>query len=161
ESFAGYRRYARDVEDNRLRSRFPLSVRDNVLGPLGRWYPATEGVPRVLSGKSFLQRLARDPLEGYLSRVTVPETIRQDLFSGDLKKELRGYDPLDQFREHYRRADTEDLLSRIQYLDIKTYLTDAICVKVDRASMAVSLEVRSPLLDHQFMELAARIPSSL
>src|SRR5262249_16920539 len=120
ESFAGYRRYARDVEDNRLRSRFPLSVRDNVLGPLGRWYPATEGVPRVLSGKSFLQRLARDPLEGYLARVTVPETIRQDLFSGDLKKELRGYDPLDQFREHYRRADTEDLLSRIQYLDIKT-----------------------------------------
>src|SRR5262249_25133185 len=65
----------------------------------------------------------------------------------------------EQFREHYRRADTEDLLSRIQYLDVKTYLPDDICVKVDRASMSVSLEVRCPLLDHRLMELAARIPS--
>ncbi len=161
ESFAGYKRYAYDVEDNRLRSRFPLSFRSKVLGPLGQWYPALEGAPRVFRGKSLLLRLGQDPLEGYLARITVPESIRESLLSHDLKKELHGYDPLDQFREHYRRADTDDLLSRIQYLDIKTYLTDDICVKVDRASMAVSLEVRAPLLDHRFMELAARIPSNL
>jgi len=161
ETFAGYRRYVYDAEDNRLRSRFPLPFRSNVLAPLGHWYPALEGAPRMLRGKSFLQRLGQDPLEGYLARITIPHSIRESLLSDDVKKELHGYDPLEQFREHYHRADTEDLLSRIQYLDIKTYLTDDICVKVDRASMAVSLEVRSPLLDHRLMELAARIPSSL
>lgn len=161
ESFAGYKRYAYDVEDNRLRSRIPLSLRSKVCEPLGQWYPALEGAPRVFRGKSFLQKLAHDPLEGYLGRITVSESIRQSLLSDDLKNELRGYDPLEQFREHYHRADTDDLVSRIQYLDIKTYLTDDICVKVDRASMAVSLEVRSPLMDHRFMELAACIPSRL
>jgi asparagine synthase (glutamine-hydrolysing) len=161
ESFAGYNRYVYDVQDNRLRSMFPLAVRSSVIGPLGDWYPALEGAPRVFRGKSFLTRLGQDSLEGYLARITIPQAIRESLLSSDLKVELRGYDPLDQFREHYHRADTTDLLSRIQYLDIKTYLTDDICVKVDRASMAVSLEVRAPLLDHRLMELAARIPSHL
>jgi asparagine synthase (glutamine-hydrolysing) len=160
ENFAGYKRYAREVEDNHLRAKVPLSFRRNVLAPLGRWYPAADGSSRILRGKSFLQRVGGDPLEGYLRRVASPQHIREALLSGDLKQELRDYDPLEQFREHYNRVDTEDSLSRIQYLDIKTYLTDDICVKVDRASMAVSLEVRAPLLDHRLMELAARIPSS-
>ena len=62
-------------------------------------------------------------------------------------------------RYHYDRANTTDPLSRIQYVDMKTYLVDDILVKVDRASMANSLEVRSPLLDHKLMELIARMPS--
>jgi len=53
------------------------------------------------------------------------------------------------------------LLSKIQYVDVKTYLTDDILTKVDRASMAVSLEVRAPMLDHKFMECVASMPSSL
>jgi asparagine synthase (glutamine-hydrolysing) len=64
-------------------------------------------------------------------------------------------------RYHYDRAGTDDPLSRIQYVDIKTYLVDDILVKVDRASMANSLEVRCPILDHKFMELVARVPSGL
>jgi asparagine synthase (glutamine-hydrolysing) len=68
---------------------------------------------------------------------------------------------MDVFRHYYDRADTQDLLSKIQYVDIKTYLTDDILTKVDRASMAVSLEVRAPMLDHKFMECVASIPSNL
>ncbi len=65
------------------------------------------------------------------------------------------------FEDFYNRPNGSDHLSRLQYLDIKTYLVDDILVKVDRASMANSLEVRSPLLDHRLMELIARIPSNL
>src|SRR4029079_1424880 len=83
------------------------------------------------------------------------------ILSADLSRQLNGYDTADVFRTYYNQADTPDLLSRILYLDVKTYLTDDILTKVDRASMANSLEVRCPLLDHKFMELAATIPSSL
>src|SRR6185437_11108241 len=74
---------------------------------------------------------------------------------------LNGYDTADVLRYHYDRANTTDPLSRLQYVDIKTYLVDDILVKVDRASMANSLEVRCPLLDHKLLELIARIPSGL
>jgi asparagine synthase (glutamine-hydrolysing) len=161
ESFAGYRRYLDDANENRLRGVFPAWMRRKFFEPLGRWYPALERAPRVFRGKSTLQIIGGEPLEGYLRHVSAPvDTVRMAL-SGDLVRQLDDYDPRERLREYYRRSDGPDHLSRIQYLDIKTYLTDDICAKVDRASMAVSLEVRSPLLDHQFMELATRIPSRL
>src|SRR5262249_8419729 len=83
------------------------------------------------------------------------------IMCGDFKRRLADYDSSEIFRNYYSRADTDDALSRIQYVDIKTYLTDDILTKVDRASMANSLEVRCPLLDHRLMELAASIPSGL
>jgi asparagine synthase (glutamine-hydrolysing) len=83
------------------------------------------------------------------------------LFSGDLKKEISGYEPQDLFREHARKSNTDDPLSVIQYIDFKTYLPECILTKVDRASMAVALEARVPILDHTIVEYAATIPSSL
>ena len=74
---------------------------------------------------------------------------------------MNGYDSAEVLRYHYDRAGTDDPLSRIQYVDMKTYLVDDILVKVDRASMAHSLEVRCPLLDHKLMELIAQMPSGL
>jgi asparagine synthase (glutamine-hydrolysing) len=102
ESFAGYRRYVRENADNRRRSMFPLTFRNNVLRPLGRWYPELEGAAPVFRAKNWFQRMGRDPLEGYLARITVPGSIRESLLSDDLKEQLRDYDPLDQFREHYQ-----------------------------------------------------------
>jgi asparagine synthase (glutamine-hydrolysing) len=161
ENFAGYRRYYFDQRENLIRSWLPAVVRQPVFGALASLYPKADWAPRVFRGKATFQNLARCPVEAYFRSVAAcqPE-LKSDLLHGDIKRQLRSYHSLDVLRDYYDKADTDDLLSRIQYVDIKTYLTDDILAKVDRASMAVSLEVRAPILDHKFMELAARIPSS-
>jgi asparagine synthase (glutamine-hydrolysing) len=162
ESFAGYRRYMLDHFENRFRHYVPAALRSTVFGPLGNVYPALAWAPRVLRAKATFQSLSRTPLEGYFNSISYFRPAeKQRLFSSDFAQNLGGYDSMSVLAYHYERAGTDDLLSRIQYVDIKTYLPDDILAKVDRASMAVSLEVRAPLLDHHLLELAARIPSSL
>jgi len=162
ENFAGYRRYKLDYYENRLRSYVPASIRRSIFGPLGNWYPALAWAPRIFRGKATFQSLSRSPLEGYFNTISYfrPDDKKR-LFLPEFRKRLGGYDSLEVLRGYYDRADSDDLLSKIQYVDIKTYLTDDILTKVDRASMAVSLEVRAPMLDHKFMECVAAIPSSL
>lgn len=162
ENFAGYRRYYHDQWENRMRSAIPATVRRGVFGPLGNWYPKLGWAPRMFRAKSTFQSLARNPLEGYFYGGTLSAPgLKQRLLGPDVWKQLNGYDAIEVSRYHYDRAGTDDPLSRIQYVDIKTYLVDDILVKVDRASMANSLEVRCPLLDHKLMELIAQIPSRL
>jgi asparagine synthase (glutamine-hydrolysing) len=162
ENFAGYRRYYFDRRENMLRGLLPGTIRESIFGTLASLYPKADWAPRVFRGKATLQNLARSPVEAYFRSVSAfaPE-LKQRVLDRDLLATLKSYDTLDLFRHYYERANTEDPLSRIQYLDIKTYLPDDILVKVDRASMAHSLEVRAPILDHKLMELAASIPSAL
>ncbi len=162
ENFAGYRRYYFDQLENRLRRFVPPGVRETVFGPLGRIYPALAWAPRVFRGKATFQSLSRSPLEGYFNSMSIfrPDEKPQ-LFNPDFLRSMNGYNSINVFQQHYDNAGTDDPLTRIQYVDMKTYLPDDILVKVDRASMAVSLEVRAPLLDHRLMELAASIPSSM
>ncbi len=161
ESFAGYRRYRLDLAENRVRAFLPRGIRP-LIGSLASVYPQLDWLPRPLRARSVLSNLAREPAAAYFSSVygAVAEH-RPALLGRDLAGELNGYDPFAVFRHYFERARTTDPLGRAQYVDIKTYLTDDILTKVDRASMAVSLEVRCPLLDHRVMELAARMPASL
>jgi len=162
ENFAGYRRYYFDRMENQMRGFIPAPIRTAVFGPLGRLYPALAWAPRFLRGKATFQSLARSPLEGYFNSISIFRPgEKSNLFTKDFRQSLKGYDAIEVLQQYYDRADTPDLLSRIQYVDMKTYLTDDILAKVDRASMAVSLEVRAPLLDHKLMETVATIPSSL
>lgn len=162
ENFAGYRRYFHDCLENRARSFFPPAFCRHVFGALGRWYPKLDWAPRPLRGQATFRALSRNSAGGYFYSVSgIKPEVKSELLNGDFTRALQGYDPLFLFQDYYDRQSAADHLSRIQYVDIKTYLVDDILVKVDRASMANSLEVRCPILDHKFMEVAARIPSSL
>ena len=86
---------------------------------------------------------------------------KQALYSGDFAQATRDSDPFEPFRRAYAACESPDPMDKVMYVDVKTYLVDDILTKVDKMSMAVSLEARVPLLDHKLLEFAARVPSSL
>lgn len=160
ENFAGYPRYWFDLRENMVRSFFPGCAGQWLFQALGHLYPKADYLPKVFRGKAFISNVARDPVEAYFfSMSAFYETWKQKLFNPEVNKALSSYSSSELFHRFYDRAPAEDHLSKLQYVDIKTYLCEDILTKVDRASMAVSLEVRCPILDHKFMEYVARIPS--
>ncbi len=162
ENFAGYRRYRLYAAEEAVRARLPAALRVPLFGLLGRWYPKLDWAPRVLRGKTTFQSLARDSAGAYLHGVSISdEALRAELYSGQLKASLAGYRSREVFDGHLRGREFPDTLSMAQYLDFKTYIPGDILTKVDRASMAHGLEVRVPLLDHEFVEWAASVPVAL
>jgi len=162
ETFGGYRRYRLHLMEERLRSALPAAVRQPLFGLLGRVYPKADWAPRVFRAKTTFEGMSRNSVEAYFHSVSVLRgPMRNLLFSPALKAELAGYSALQVFDRHAARAGTDDPLALIQYLDLKTYLVGDINTKVDRASMAHSLEVREPLMDHKLIEWLATLPSSM
>ncbi|MBL8475409.1 MAG: amidotransferase 1, exosortase A system-associated [Methyloversatilis sp.] len=162
ESFGGYRRYRMHLMEERMRDALPLGVRRPLFGLLGSVYPKADWAPRPLRAKTTFQAMARDSVEAYFNTVSILRGAqRSQLYSAGFRRELAGYNALEVFRRHAARAGTDDALALIQYLDTKTYLIGDINTKVDRASMAHSLEVREPLMDHELVDWLASLPSSL
>jgi asparagine synthase (glutamine-hydrolysing) len=162
ESFGGYRRYRLHMMEERMRAAMPLALRRPVFGTLGRLYPKADWAPRVLRAKTTFEGMARTSVEGYFHSMSLlRQPVRSRLYSAKLRSALGGYDAREVFERHAARADTDDALALIQYIDMKTYLVGDINTKVDRASMAHSLEVREPLMDHPLVEWVATLPSSL
>jgi asparagine synthase (glutamine-hydrolysing) len=162
ETFGGYRRYRLHMMEERLRSAVPAGLRQPVFGLLGRMYPKADWAPRMFRAKTTFQGIARTTVEAYFHSVSLMRgDMRAQLFSDAFKRALGGYGAQAVFDHHAARAGTDDPLALVQYLDLKTYLVGDINTKVDRASMAHSLEVREPLMDHKLVEWLATLPSTL
>ncbi|MBS0366435.1 MAG: amidotransferase 1, exosortase A system-associated [Proteobacteria bacterium] len=162
EDFIGYRRYRLFSGEERIRRLLPAAVRRGVFGPLGRLYPKLDWAPRILRGKTTFEALARDSVAAYLHGVSITSAdLRARLFSADFRQSLDGYSASEVFRVHTEGRTFPDALALVQYLDYKTYLPGDILTKVDRASMAHSLEVRTPFLDYEFVAWVAQLPSAV
>jgi len=162
ENFGGYRRYRMHLAEERFRAALPLGVRKPVFGLFGKAYPKADWAPRIFRARSTFEALARDTVGAYFHGVSIMRPdMRRSLFSTAFLAKLGGYEARETFDRHARNANVDDPLALIQYLDLKTYLVGDINTKVDRASMANSLEVREPLMDHTLVEWLATLPSSL
>ncbi|MBL8306697.1 MAG: amidotransferase 1, exosortase A system-associated [Rubrivivax sp.] len=161
ETFGGYRRYRLHMMEESMRAALPEGFRRPVFGMLGKLYPKADWAPRVFRAKTTFEGMARTSVEAYFHSMSqLRQPMRSQLYSAKFKSELGGYSALEVFKRHAANAGTEDPLALIQYIDLHTYLVGDINTKVDRASMAHSLEVREPLMDHPLVEWAATLPSS-
>lgn len=162
ESLGGYRRYRMHLGEETVRGRLPHGLRRPLFGALGQIYPKADWAPRMFRARTTFQAMAMDTVQAYHHSMSyLRADQRSHIFSPAFKRTLGGYNALEVFRDHAQRAQTDDPLALIQYLDYKTWLVGDINTKVDRASMAHSLEVREPLMDHQLVEWLATLPSHL
>jgi len=162
EALAGYRRHRFHYAEERVRAVLPGALRQPVFGGLGALYPKADWAPRPLRAKATLQSLALDGAAGYARAVTfTPPELRERLYSPAFLKERGAYRAEQAFVALMRDAPVRSGLDRAQYADLKFWLPGDILTKVDRTSMAVSLEAREPLLDHRLIEFAAALPDRL
>lgn len=161
EALAGYRRYRFHSAEERVRALLPQAVR-GMFGALGRVYPKADWAPRPLRAKTTLLALGGEGGAAYAEAVGVTAApVRFGLYTEAARAQLGGHRAETRYIETMRDAPARDGLDRAQYADFKHWLPGDILTKMDRTSMAVSLEAREPLLDYRFVEFAATLPAAL
>lgn len=157
ELFAGYTRYVIDRERSGL-EKLPGALRRNVLRPV------SQALPHGARGKNYLYNASLDATERYIDSVSQFNTPRRGyLYSADFRAKLNGNFGLGEelFKALAGNVSSGNQVDRLLYLDSKTYLPGDILTKVDRMSMAASLEARVPLLDHELIEFVVGMPAEL
>ncbi len=157
ELFAGYTRYVIDRGRSGL-DRLPKAIRKNLVRPI------SEALPHGARGKNYLFNISLDAAGRYIDSISHFNGPRKErLYSKGARSKMNGSFARGErlYREISSNLDSDDAVENLLYLDSKTYLPGDILTKVDRMSMASSLEARSPLLDHKLIEYATRIPSRL
>ncbi len=157
ELFAGYTRYVTDKRRSGL-GNLPRAFRQNLLKPLSQM------LPHGAKGKNFLYNTSLDAVDRYIDSISYFGKLKKsELYSKVLRENLNGQFGKAEaiYREIAGRAASENATDKLLYLDSKTYLPSDILTKVDRMTMAVSLEARVPLLDHELIEFVQTIPAQL
>lgn len=162
EAFAGYRRQVFHHHEERARAVLPAGLRGPLFGALGRVWPKADWAPRPLRAKATLLALSESGEEGYARglSVTLPDA-RRALYTDSFAASLAGFRAEDELVALMRGAPGRSGLDRAQYADLTFWMPGDILTKVDRTSMAVSLEAREPLLDHRLVAFAARLPEAM
>jgi asparagine synthase (glutamine-hydrolysing) len=156
ESFGGYQKYGIDMIVDRFRQMVPRPFLR-----LGHSLLKSIDSNLALRGRTATFQALQEPGQAfYLTNTFISDELAEELLS-PLRSEIKDYDPSDYLLGYWQKAEGPDFLSKMLYTDLKTYLPDDILVKVDRMSMAHSLEVRAPFLDHRIVEFAASLPSHL
>lgn len=163
ESFGGYTfRYIPHLFESKIRAFLPAWLRRLLFGGLGSTWPGSARLPKPLRLKTIFENLSVGDAEAfYQDLIWLRGDIREELYTPDFKASLEGFTPMEAVYPLYVRSDAEDALGRAMFTDIHFFMTDDVLVKVDRMSMAHSLEVRSPLLDYRVIEFAAKLPASI
>jgi len=159
ESFAGYERYAAMRLAERYH-RIPSVLRETVMRQAIALIPSSETKRgRVRDLKRFIQAASLPKVERYLRWVSVFDAeAKQDLYSADFLRQTQSVSATGMLAPWFARANGSGIVDAALLTDIMTYLPNDLLVKVDIATMAVSLEARSPFLDHHVMEFAASLP---
>ncbi|MCP2621209.1 asparagine synthase (glutamine-hydrolyzing), partial [Candidatus Aminicenantes bacterium AC-334-E05] len=161
ELFAGYDTY-KAYQIARLYRKVPKFLRDSIIKRIVYFLPASsKRLSFEFKAKKFISGIDYPPeISNYIWWGAYNPSERDRLFSEELKSLFKD-DPYSPVFYHLKNYKPENMLDRLAYLDIKLYLQDDLLVKVDRMSMANSLEIRVPFLDHTFVEFATSIPSNL
>lgn len=158
EVFAGYEKYAIDHTENSIRRYIPKLIRKALFPHISKLLSASNTSLFRRAG-NLLNSLSHDPAYGFfISNSFCSDELWNKLASDKMKASIGSYHPSEITLKHYENAKASDHMSKIMYTDMKTYLPGDILVKVDRMSMANSLEVRAPLLDYEMIEFASTIP---
>jgi asparagine synthase (glutamine-hydrolysing) len=159
EVFAGYRRYRFHMLAENARRLLPAGVRKHVVGTLAALYPKLDRAPRWLRAKTTLTEISLSSALGYYNTVCkLAGTQRRGLYSASQRAAVDGHDPSARFAALMAECDPDDSLLQAQYADVHTYLPGDILVKTDRTSMAVSLELRPPILDPALVRWGMALP---
>ena len=162
EDFAGYERYTANMFAEKLQGYLPSSVAKALLTFVKLLPHNGSSMSLIWKAKRFLQEYPHIPLmrnAHWLSHFT-PE-MKSDLYTAGFREKVAAHDSYAMLRQCDEEAEADHVLDRTLYADTMMYLPDDLLVKVDVATMANSLEARSPFLDHEFMEFAARIPAEM
>jgi asparagine synthase (glutamine-hydrolysing) len=154
EVFGGYARYA-NVISAALKELLPLRFARYA----GEFAWSYDNLPQLFASGSAKDKLNRSVVEHYFHWTSATDEERMfKLLAPDLKGQLDGYTPAGKLADRFAKQRALPLLHQMQAVDMETYLPGDILVKVDRASMAFSLESRAPWLDHRLTEYAGTLP---